>query len=69
MPPCLRCKPAVIMMAAALLTEHPHPTAVQVDAALRDHTCWCYRWGELRAIILAAATELNSGGQAPAPAG
>jgi isoquinoline 1-oxidoreductase alpha subunit len=66
MPPCVRCRPAVTMTAAGLLAKNPHPTPADVDRALSDHTCWCYRHGQLRSIILAAAAELN--GDAPAQA-
>jgi isoquinoline 1-oxidoreductase alpha subunit len=60
MPPCGRCRPGVTVMAAALLARTPHPSAAEVDAALLDHQCWCYRASQLRGIILAAAATLTA---------
>jgi aerobic-type carbon monoxide dehydrogenase small subunit (CoxS/CutS family) len=41
---CGYCTPGIIMVAQALLTATPKPTADQVRAALAGHICMCANW-------------------------
>ena len=52
---CGYCQPGQIMQAAALLTETPHPTDAQIDAAMSGNICRCGTYVRIRAAIHDAA--------------
>jgi aerobic-type carbon monoxide dehydrogenase small subunit (CoxS/CutS family) len=52
---CGYCQPGQIMVAAALLATHPHPSTVQIDAAMSGVLCRCGTYQRIRRAILAAA--------------
>jgi len=54
---CGFCQPGMIMQAAALLRQTPHPSDGQIDAAMRDHVCRCGTYPRIRAAIHRAGGE------------
>jgi len=53
-PQCGYCQAGMIMAAAALLRQKPHPTDADIDAAITN-ICRCGTFQEVRAAIHAAA--------------
>ena len=53
---CGYCQPGQIMQAASLLTETPHPTDAQIDAAMSGNICRCGTYVRIRAAIHDAAS-------------
>jgi len=53
-PQCGYCQPGMIMAAAALLAQVPHPTDAQIDASVTN-ICRCGTYGRVRAAIHDAA--------------
>jgi aerobic-type carbon monoxide dehydrogenase small subunit (CoxS/CutS family) len=54
---CGYCQPGLIMAAAALLSEKPHPTDADIDRALSGNLCRCGTYRRVcRAIHRAAAS-------------
>ena len=53
-PQCGYCQSGMIMAAAALLTEKPHPTDADIDAAITN-ICRCGTYRRIRQAIHAAA--------------
>jgi isoquinoline 1-oxidoreductase alpha subunit len=56
-PQCGYCQSGQIMQAASLLTENPHPTREQVDAAMTGNICRCATYQRIRRAIERAAQE------------
>jgi isoquinoline 1-oxidoreductase subunit alpha len=52
---CGYCQPGMIMTAAALLQEKPHPTDAEIDAAMSNSVCRCGTYGRMRRAIHRAA--------------
>lgn len=53
-PQCGYCQPGMIMAAAALLAERPHPTDAEIDAGVTN-ICRCGTYARIRKAIHAAA--------------
>jgi isoquinoline 1-oxidoreductase alpha subunit len=53
-PQCGYCQPGMIMAAAALLAETPHPTEADIDAAMTN-ICRCGTYARIREAIRAAS--------------
>lgn len=58
-PQCGYCQSGMLMAAAALLAEHPHPSDTQIDAAITN-LCRCGTYPRVRAAIHAAAGALGA---------
>jgi isoquinoline 1-oxidoreductase alpha subunit len=54
-PQCGYCQAGQIMSATALLTQTPHPTDDQIDAAMMGNVCRCCSYTRIRAAIKKAA--------------
>ena len=54
-PQCGYCQAGQIMSATALLTQTPHPTDDQIDAAMMGNVCCCCSYTRIRAAIKKAA--------------
>jgi isoquinoline 1-oxidoreductase alpha subunit len=54
-PQCGYCQTGQIMSAAALLSQHPHPTDAQIDEALGSHICRCGTYTRIKEAIKIAA--------------
>ena len=54
-PQCGYCQSGQIMVAAALLAEHPHPSEAQIVAAMDGILCRCGTYNRIRKAILEAA--------------
>ena len=52
---CGYCQPGMIMSAAALLRQKPHPTDYDIDAAFADHVCRCGTYPRVRSAVKRAA--------------
>ncbi|HEY6251944.1 MAG TPA: (2Fe-2S)-binding protein [Candidatus Angelobacter sp.] len=52
---CGFCQPGMIMEAAALVRQHPHPTDDQIDQAMSPHVCRCGTYQRMRKAIHSAA--------------
>jgi len=52
---CGYCQSGQIMQAAALLAEHPQPSAEQINTAMQGNLCRCATYPKIRAAILDAA--------------
>jgi isoquinoline 1-oxidoreductase alpha subunit len=48
---CGYCQPGMLMEAAALLAQTPHPTGDQVDTALNGHICRCGSYPRIRRAV------------------
>jgi isoquinoline 1-oxidoreductase alpha subunit len=55
---CGYCQPGQIMNAAALLQKNPHPSDVDIDAAMSDVLCRCGTYQRIRKAIHRAAEEV-----------
>jgi len=58
---CGYCTPGMILSAAALLAEHPTPTAAEIRHALHDNLCRCGAHPRIVAAIQQAAHWLRTG--------
>ena len=58
---CGFCTPGMILAAAALLAENPHPSAEEVREAIAGNLCRCTGYVKIVDAVLAAA---ESGGVA-----
>ena len=59
---CGYCLSGILIGAAALLAQQPHPTEAQVRQALDQHLCRCGAHNRIvRAVLRAAGTALVSG--------
>ena len=56
---CGFCTPGFLVAAAALLTENPDPTELQVREYLSGNICRCTGYQFIVAAVLAAAAEIN----------
>jgi len=65
---CGYCQSGQIMSAAALLTQIPHPTDSDIDAAMSGNICRCATYVRIRAAIKQAATGTVQVPQTSAPA-
>jgi len=54
---CGYCQPGMIMTAAALIRDKPHPTDADIDSALSDSVCRCGTYQRMRRAIHRAARE------------
>ena len=54
-PQCGYCQAGQIMSATALLTQTPHPTDDEIDAAMTGNVCRCASYTRIRAAIKKAA--------------
>jgi len=54
-PQCGYCQSGQIMAATALLTQKPHPTDADIDAAMTGNICRCGTYTRIRAAIKQAA--------------
>ena len=52
---CGYCQTGMIMTAAALLSQKPMPTDVEIDAAMSNSICRCGTYGRMRRAIHRAA--------------
>ena len=52
---CGYCQPAMILRAAALLSEHPDPTDAQIDEAMSEVLCRCGSYPRIRKAVHRAA--------------
>ncbi|MGL4962939.1 MAG: (2Fe-2S)-binding protein [Inquilinus sp.] len=48
---CGYCQPGQIMSATALLTENPHPTDDEIDAAMSGNLCRCGTYNRIKDAI------------------
>jgi isoquinoline 1-oxidoreductase alpha subunit len=55
-PQCGYCQAGQIMSAAALLSQMPHPTDQDIDAAMTGNVCRCCSYTRIRAAIKQAAS-------------
>ncbi|WP_308013036.1 2Fe-2S iron-sulfur cluster-binding protein [Inquilinus sp. Marseille-Q2685] len=53
---CGYCQPGQIMSATALLTENPHPTDDDIDAAMSGNLCRCGTYNRIKDAIRQVAT-------------
>lgn len=58
---CGFCTPGMIMAAAALLAEHPHPTEAQVRGGLAGNLCRCTGYAKIVEAVLSVALSTDSG--------
>jgi aerobic carbon-monoxide dehydrogenase small subunit len=61
---CGFCTPGMVMAAAGLLAENPHPTEAQVREGLEGNLCRCTGYHNIVRAVLAAA-EAGAGAQPP----
>ena len=54
---CGFCTPGMVMAAAGLLAENPHPTETQVRQGLEGNFCRCTGYHNIVRAVLAAASE------------
>lgn len=54
---CGFCTPGFLMVAAALLAEHPRPSAAQVEEAISGNLCRCTGYASIRRAVWRAAGE------------
>lgn len=54
-PQCGYCQPGQIMTATALLSQKPHPTDADIDAAMSGNLCRCGTYPRIREAIHHAA--------------
>ncbi len=65
---CGFCTPGMVMAAASLLAENPHPTEQEVREGLEGNFCRCTGYHNIVRAVLAAAGALSPG-SGPASAG
>lgn len=58
---CGYCTPAMIVSAAALLNENPHPTEVEVREAMNGVLCRCTGYAKPVEAVLRAANSIAGG--------
>ncbi len=58
-PQCGFCIPGVLMAAAAVLEEHPHPTEAQIRYGIAGNLCRCTGYTKMIAAISEAAQEIE----------
>lgn len=58
-PQCGYCQSGMIMAAAALLSEKPHPTDAEIDAAITN-ICRCGTYQRIREAVHAAADDKSA---------
>jgi len=58
---CGYCTPGMVMMAAAVLAEEPHPTDAQIRAGLAGNLCRCTGYGKIIAAVQSAALAMSEG--------
>src|SRR5262249_38112761 len=56
---CGYCQAGMMMAAAALLRQKPHPTDGDIDAVMSDLVCRCGTYQRIRQAIHRAASEGN----------
>ena len=56
-PQCGYCQSGQIMSAVALLSENPHPSEADLDAAMAGNICRCGCYPRIKAAILAVANK------------
>lgn len=54
-PQCGYCQSGQLLVAAALLAKHPHPTDAQIDDAMKGNLCRCGTYNRIRRAIHATA--------------
>ena len=54
---CGYCQAGMVMTAAALLAEKPHPTDTEIDAVMSELVCRCGTYQRIRRAIHRAASE------------
>jgi isoquinoline 1-oxidoreductase alpha subunit len=54
---CGYCQPGQIMSATALLTENPHPTDDDIDAAMSGNLCRCGTYNRIKDAIRQVAAD------------
>jgi isoquinoline 1-oxidoreductase subunit alpha len=58
-PQCGYCQSGQIMSAVALITDNPHPTDDDIDAAMDGNVCRCVTYQRIRAAIHAAGETMK----------
>jgi len=58
---CGYCTPGMIMMAAAILAEEPHPTESKVRAGLAGNLCRCTGYAKIVDAVASAALTMGKG--------
>lgn len=64
---CGYCTPGMVMAAASLLAEHPHPSEAEVRAGLEGNLCRCTGYHNIVKSVLAAADMVPAAAPAVAP--
>lgn len=59
---CGYCTPGVVMMTAALLADHPHPTEADIRAGLAGNLCRCTGYSKIIDSVNAAAILMEEAG-------
>ena len=59
---CGFCTPGMVMAAAGLLAENPHPTEAEVRAGLEGNYCRCTGYHNIVRAVLAAAEAMGEHG-------
>ncbi len=59
---CGFCTPGMVMAAAGLLAENPHPTEAEVRAGLEGNYCRCTGYHNIVRAVLAAAEAMSEHG-------
>ena len=59
---CGYCQAGQIMSAAALLEQNPHPSDVEIDAAMEGNYCRCGTYNRIRAAVHTAASTIGERG-------
>jgi len=67
-PQCGYCQAGQLMSAAALLAKNPHPTDLEIDAAMDGNLCRCATYRRIRQAIHRAAENLQQDGEKRASA-
>jgi carbon-monoxide dehydrogenase small subunit len=65
---CGFCTPGMVMAAAGLLAENPHPTETEVREGLEGNFCRCTGYHNIVRAVLAAAEAMAASPARPAPA-
>jgi carbon-monoxide dehydrogenase small subunit len=52
---CGFCTPGMVMAARAFLSEHPHPTPMEVRRAISGNLCRCTGYQQIVDAVMAAA--------------
>jgi len=60
---CGYCTPGMLMAAASLLRRNPHPTELEVAAAMNGNVCRCGTYPRIVAAIRQAAGQTAAGGR------